>query len=46
MALTTAQGRRDEALRTAVESIARDVSFMAGRQAERDRGPTKDPNVG
>ena len=39
-------GRRDEALRTAVESIARDVSFMAGRQAERDRGPTKDPNVG
>ena len=28
---------RDEALRSGVESIARDVSFMAGRQAERDR---------
>ncbi|MCY4025206.1 MAG: hypothetical protein OXH75_02695 [Acidobacteria bacterium] len=38
--------RRDEAVRTAVESIARDVSFMAGRQAERDRGPAKDSNVG
>lgn len=31
---------RDEALRLGVESIARDVSFMAGRQAERDRRPT------
>lgn len=37
--------RRDEALRTAVESIARDVSFMAGRQAERDRGRPTGPDV-
>ena len=29
--------QRDEAHRQALESIARDVSFMAGRQAERDR---------
>ena len=27
---------RDDAHRQALESIARDVSFMAGRQAERD----------
>lgn len=29
---------RDEAHRATLESIARDVSFMAGRQAERDKG--------
>ena len=29
--------RRAEAHRAALESIARDVSFLAGRQAERDR---------
>ena len=29
--------QRDEAHRQALESNARDVSFMAGRQAERDR---------
>ena len=29
--------RRAEAQRAALESIARDVSFLAGRQAERDR---------
>ena len=28
--------RRAEAHRTALEAIARDVSFLAGRQAERD----------
>ena len=28
---------RDEAHRRALESIARDVSFMAGRQTERDQ---------
>ena len=28
--------QRDDAHRTALEAIARDVSFMAGRQAERD----------
>ena len=37
--------QRDEAHRLALESIARDVSFMAGRQAERDRGRTADPDV-
>ena len=31
--------QRDEAHRQALESIARDVSFMAGRQAERDQPP-------
>ena len=36
--------QRDEAHRLALESIARDVSFMAGRQAERDRRTT-DPDV-
>ena len=29
--------QRDEAHHRALESIARDVSFMAGRQAERDQ---------
>ena len=29
--------QRDEAHRQALESIARDVSYMAGRQAERDQ---------
>ena len=29
--------RRAETHRTALEAIARDVSFLAGRQAERDR---------
>ena len=28
--------QRDDAHRAALESVARDVSFMAGRQAERD----------
>ena len=32
---------RDEAHRRALESIARDVSFMAGRQAERDLPPRR-----
>ena len=39
--------QRDDALarsldghRTALEAVARDVAFMAGRQAERDQGKT------
>jgi hypothetical protein len=34
--------QRDEAHRQTLESIARDVSFMAGRQTERDRQAVRD----
>ena len=37
-AVDTRAETRSDAHRTALESIARDVSFMAGRQAERDKG--------